>query len=413
MSLLRYVLIFFTCTMAFGARHEFILRFNYQVDIPTVLAGYNVVCYAQHDGEATYRVTIESNLDRQTLVDQLQTITYTAEYNQKTQVRELISAGHIDARAIFILEGEPNEASLNDLNNDTDPEPTIYGQHWLEQIRVGSAWPHSTGHGVTVAVLDTGVDMNHQFLYANLSSWGYDFVDGDWDPSEERDNLDTNQNGIYDEGWGHGTHIAGIIKTVAPGVTIMPVRIADSDGHAELFDIVQGIAHAIWFGADIINLSLSVDDPSPALEDWLDFAKDLGITIVTSAGNENSDSLMFPANVPGVITVASVDRDYRKSDFSNFSPYIDVVAYGEEVLSCAPNNRYVHRSGTSMAAPMVSAQAAIILQLVPGASRHYVRSRIVSTAKDVTYYNSSYYWGLLGYGYMDIWNSITVNNVKK
>lgn len=412
---LRFVFMLFFVTLAHAARHEVILTFNQPVNIMAELSDYNVVSYTQGEETNSYRVQIASNLSTNQLLQQLSSIASVAEPNQKVPLRELMGAGQVDSRSIIILDDDldPDEDLLVERDNDERPAPSVYGQDWLDRIRVGKAWPHTTGQGVVVAVLDTGIDMDHDYLRDNISPWGIDFVDEDYDPSEVRANLDTNNNGIIDEGWGHGTHVAGIIKTVAPDVTIMPIRIADSDGHAELFDIIEGVAYATMMDVDIINLSMSIDEPSQLLQDWITFAQQMNITIVTSAGNDNLKQVKYPANVSGVITVTSIGDSLRKSDFANYSPYVSVAAQGEHVLSASPGNRFVYRSGTSMAAPIVAGQAAIILQLVPFASRYYVRDRILYTTKPIYHANAYQHWDLLGTGYADVWNSITVENLKK
>ncbi|CAM2005104.1 S8 family peptidase [Acanthopleuribacter pedis] len=416
MYYLRFAFIFFPFGLTFAARHHVILTFDHSVNLTYELRNYQVVTSSQGEEINSYRVTIESPLSQNTLIQELSQIATVAEANQKAKIREMMGAGQVDSRSIVMLDDDhdaPDPDWIRERDNDERPDPSIYGQDWLDRIRVDKAWPHSTGQGVVVAVLDTGIDMNHEYLRDNISPWGIDFVDEDYDPSEERRGIDTNGNGVLDEGWGHGTHVAGIIKTVAPDVILLPIRIADSDGHAELFDIVEGIAYATMMGVDIINLSMSIDKPSPILQDWLAYAQALNITIVTSAGNNNLNEVKYPGNVRGVITVTSIGEDLVKSPFANYAYDVSVAAQGENVLSTAPGNRYIYRSGTSMAAPIVAGQAAIILQLVPYASRWYVEDRILWTAKPIYHVNAFQHWDKLGTGYADVWNAITVENLKK
>lgn len=417
MYYLRFAFILFPFGFAIAAHHHVILTFDRSVNLPYELRAYNLVSYTQGEEIHSYRVVIDSSLSHNTLLNQLSTIATVAESNQKARIREPMGAGQVDSRSIVMLdedhEFDPDPDWIEERDNDERPDPSIFGQDWLDRIRVANAWHHSTGQGVVVAVLDTGIDMNHDYLKDNISPWGIDFVDEDYDASEERSNLDSNGNGVIDEGWGHGTHVAGIIKTVAPDVTIMPIRIADSDGHAELFDIIEGISYATMYGVDIINLSMSIDKPSPLLQDWIAFAQAMNITIVTSAGNNNLNELKYPGNVRGVITVTSINENLVKSSFANYSYNVSVAAQGENILSTAPGNRYIYRSGTSMAAPIVAGQAAIILQLVPYASRYYVADRILLTSKPIYHANNYLYWDKLGTGYADVWNAITVYDQKK
>ncbi len=415
MYYLRFSIMLFFVTLAPAAHHQVVLTFHQPVDLVTELANFSVISYTQGEEINSYRVQIESSLSTNDLIKQLSAIADVAEPNQKLELRELMAAGHVDSRSIIILDDDldPDENLLNERDNDERPAPSVFGQDWLDRIGVGKAWPHSTGQGVMVAILDTGIDMNHEYLRDNISYWAIDFVDRDYDPSEERSNLDTNNNGIYDEGWGHGTHVAGIIKTMAPDATLVPIRVADSDGQAELLDIADGVAYAIIVGADIINLSMSIDEPSPMLERWITLAQQVGITIVTSAGNDNLNAIKYPGYLPGVITVTSIGENLKKSEFANYSPYVSVAAQGENILSASPGNRFIYRSGTSMAAPIIAGQAAIILQLAPAESSHYVRDRILNTAKPIYHANDYQYWDMLGTGDADVWNSITVENLAQ
>ena len=392
-----------------GGEHKYLLKFAEPVDVLTVLAEFEVAAYRQLGQKPHYRVTIQSNMNRDQVLNKLRQVypMVTAEHGQKTSVGELESAVSLDSRAIFVLDDMDSRAIFV-LDEIEDPFLALFSQHFVTQVQAEPAWSYSQGEGVVVAVLDTGVDMNHEFLVHNLVP-GWDFVDDDSYPNEERSGLDSNGNGFADEGWGHGTHVAGIIKTIAPRASIMPIRIADSDGQAELEHIIDGLSMAIMSGARVINLSMSIEDPSPMLMDLLDAARFLDILVVTSAGNKDSSRLDFPASEQNVLTVTSVGPGNIRSPFANYSRLVDVAAPGEYIVSCLPGNAYVGRSGTSMAAPIVAGQAAVILELMPGASSEYLQSRILSTAYDIRGFNPGYQ-NKLGRGLADVWNSITLQN---
>lgn len=408
------------CCFGFATKHNLILQFDQPVDILQTLSAYSLLNVRQLADRPVYKVKIDSPLNRQDLLDELYNLPLflSAEENQEVQLQEPEAAASIDSRAIFILDDIDSRAIF--ILDDIDSRAIfildqaerafapLFGQYYVTQIRANDAWPYASGEGVTVAVLDTGVDGEHPFLIANMVP-GYDFIDNDADPREERLGLDSNENGSLDEGWGHGTHVAGILKTIAPRVSIMPIRVADSDGRADVFNIVQGIVFAIFNGADIINLSMSIDDPSPLLEEWLKLAKFANVVVVTSAGNDNSGTLKFPSTESEVITVTSVGPDNVKSPFSNYSKYVDVAAPGEMIVAPLPDGLYIGRSGTSMATPMVAGEAAIILDLVPGASVEYVQHRIKNKARNINSDNPGYR-NLLGRGLADVWNSITLQN---
>lgn len=408
---------------AIAGQHNLILKFDQPVDIAATLASYDLVFHRQLNSEPIYQVKIQSELSRQALLNDIDTLpsVLTAEENQVTSLGELEGAASVDSRLIFVLDdidsrlifvldsegSETMRLSALSYPEQQDFAP-LYQQYHIPMTRTDSAWPHASGEGVVVAVLDTGVDQDHPFLAGSLVP-GYDFVDNDADPEDVRTGLDSNGNGVLDEGWGHGTHVAGLVKTVAPRAQIMPIRVADSDGHVDLFDLVQGISYALMNGADIINMSLSVDDPSPLLQEWLELAKWVNVVVVTSAGNDNHSDLKFPSTESEVLTVTAVGPDYTKTNFANYSKMVDVSAPGDMLASAHPGGYYLYRSGTSMSAPIVAGQAAIILDLAPGSSVEYVTHRIKNKSYDINAYNPDYR-NKMGKGLADIWNSITLQN---
>jgi len=397
-------------SLSYAADYKILIRLNQPTDVQAALSGLQILKLRQIGQMYHYKIVIRSNLSRSALLQEVQLRLQAAssEYDQSSSISTLDAAGLIDSRAIFVLDDIDSRAIFV-LDQSQDPFEPLFGQEHTRFIYAEQAWPYTQGEGVVVAVLDTGADLTHPFLVDNLVQ-GYDFVDMDADPSEERAQLDSNQNGLIDEGWGHGTHVAGIVKTVAPRAGLMPIRVADSDGQAELSAIIQGIAFAVINGAWVINLSMSITETSPLLETWIDIANYYGVIIVTSAGNTNSTVLQHPARNPDVLTVTSVDYLYRKSSFANYSNKIDVSAPGEQIVSCLPGGGYVARSGTSMSAPMVAGEVAILLTLVPTASVDYIHYRVKYKSNNVNWYNPPVYQNKLGIGLIDVWDAITVQD---
>ncbi len=375
---------------SFAAEHSLILRFEYQVTLANVLSAYDVVEARQIPGQPIYQVNINSNLSPASLKSALNQISglATIEDNQRGKATSLVSAAKLDQRPLLVLDDD--ELPLHSATGIPQSTLTYNGLEFLLQIYADYAWPWASGCGVKVAVIDSGIDMTHPFLQHRISPWGYDFVDGDNDPSEERIGLDSNGNGYVDEAWGHGTHVAGIISMIAPGVEIIPIRVVDSDGQANLFDIIAGLEHALYEGADVINLSLSIMDYSDLLHDWILEAKRQNVLIVTSAGNENTNQVDYPASENPVLTVTSLDINYEKSSFANFGPAVDVSAPGENILSTHPGGYFIHRSGTSMSAPMAAAEAALILQWHPNISFNSLRKRVINNTLSVEHLNPAY-----------------------
>lgn len=385
---------------ASAGQYSYILRFDRQVDVQAAY-GDMVESSTQLLSLSTYRVNIVSDQSESSVRAQLadHPSLIAIESNHVGQVDDSIAKSVLDTRPGLILDTRPG-LILDDGAEITDAtrisSAALASQEFLYQIAAPDSWRWSTGRGITVAVLDTGAELDHPYLVNNLVP-GYDFVDDDMDPSEEVYDLDSNENGIISEGYGHGTHVAGIIRAVAPGAGIMPIRVVDQDGVADTFAIAQGIAYALQHGAQVINMSMSLPEASPTLRMWIDIAKRMNVLVVTSAGNNNSTEFTFPANESTVLTVASVGPDFRKSTFSNYGSLVDICAPGEGIISSHIGGTFIERSGTSMAAPIVAAQAAMILQRHPGTNFHRQLNMIENQSWNVDYYNPEYQ-RLLGKG---------------
>lgn len=291
------------------------------------------------------------------------------------------------------------------IPNDTFFTPTdLWG---LYKVNAPTAWDTATGAGVVVAVVDSGVDITHPDLQANIYSA----------PNEIAGNgLDDDSNGYVDDvtGWdffeydnspndtnGHGTHVAGTIAAVgnnqrgvvglAYNSKIMPLRGLGTDGGGWDSGLSQAIVYAALNGADVINNSWGGSGRSPLATDAINLAYSLGVIIVSAAGNSNMESCQFsPANVEKSITVAATDPSDVKTYYSNYGVKLDVAAPGGigqipayGILSTAPptsylestygvptqtgpnGEKYMAISGTSMAAPHVAALAALLIQRRP------------------------------------------------
>ena len=210
-----------------------------------------------------------------------------------------------------------------------------------------------------VAVLDTGVDLDHPALiasFADESLW-WDFYDGDALPQEE---------GTYDsDGFGHGTNVAGIIRQIAPFATILPLRVLGPDGGGDVDSVVAAIQHAVDSGAHIINLSLGSDTRIAALERAISSATAQGVFVIASTGNTGDRNVSFPALIADsdryMLSVTSVAADDNKSGFATYGSMIELAAPGEHVFGPAPDMLMAAWSGTSMAAPMASGALALAM----------------------------------------------------
>src|SRR5688500_6591895 len=186
--------------------------------------------------------------------------------------------------------------------------------------------------------------------------------------------------GLVDEDLGHGTHVSGIIVTEAPGVQIMPIRVLNSDGVGTYWEVAAGIKYAVDHGAKIVNMSLSAPRLTSALADALNYAASRGVIVVAAAGTGTGPN--YPAAYSNPLAVIGVGASDSNDGIPWFSggqiQDTDVYASGASIYSAYPYNGYGLGSGTSMAAPIVSGEAALLVSRYPDWSATQVVQRILS-----------------------------------
>ncbi|MDQ3627535.1 MAG: S8 family serine peptidase [Actinomycetota bacterium] len=256
-------------------------------------------------------------------------------------------------------------------------------QQALSTIRGAEAHQTTRGEGTVVAVLDTGVHLGHPGLSDRFTTDGYDFVDDDFVPEETRNGVDDDADGRIDEGWGHGTHVAGVVSAVAPDARIMPLRVLDDEGLGFVWTTAEAIRWASARGADVINLSLGTAADSALLEDAVEDAEEDGAVVVAAAGNENRSQPQWPAADDDAVGVGSVSPADVRSPFSNHGSWVDVAAPGQDIVSTFPAQVYARWDGTSMATPFVSGQAALLRARRPAVEVEQLIRRIRRTAVPV------------------------------
>jgi major intracellular serine protease len=262
-----------------------------------------------------------------------------------------------------------NEIQENNLNNlemklvpykieaiDEIPEFLSYG---VDQCQVPLIWDTGEkGEGIVIAIIDTGIDYNHPDLKDQVIG-GKNFVDGS-------DNF-------FDDN-GHGTHVSGLVLSMAPEAKILGCKVLNKDGSGSYQGIIDGIRYATnWTGPNnekvrVMNLSLGGPDNEPELEKAILEAVSKGILIVCASGNEgdNNEQTMetgYPALYNESICVAACDENKRLAYFSNNSLEVDTIAAGVNVVSAWPGNQYAYLSGTSMATPHISGIFALLIKL--------------------------------------------------
>jgi subtilisin family serine protease len=262
------------------------------------------------------------------------------------------------------------------------------------QLRAPAAWQQSTGAGVTVAVLDTGVQLDRLELRGRIWTNPGEIAgngrddDGDGIADDVHGADFVNGDGVPADDEGHGTHVAGIIaarglvRGLAPGATILPVKVLDSRKSGNAHWLAQGIQYAVARGARILNVSVNGDGVSAELEGAIRAAEAAGAVIVASAGNDGRDlgaRPSYPISFPeaSVIGVGATDARGERAAFSNHGAGVDITAPGDDILSLGRPG-FAYRSGTSMAAAYVSATLALEAAAAPGVAASALRAALVA-----------------------------------
>lgn len=299
----------------------------------------------------------------------------------------------------------PNDAHFTAHQwNFENTGQTIVGQAGTVDADVDgpTAWDSATGStasgAVKVAVLDSGVDQDHEDLSAKIVA--------------QRNFTSSNTADVEDR-WGHGTHVAGIVGAISnngigvaggcPECVLMNGKVLNDDLNGAYSWYANGITWAADNGAKVINLSAGGSSPSRTLERAVNYAWNKGAVFVAAAGNSGNTSKLYPAAYTNAIAVAATDNRDQKTSFSSYgSKWVDVAAPGLNVFSTTPNHpfknetingrqkNYDYGSGTSMSSPMTAAVAALTWSSPYGTSNSAVRSRLEATADDIP--GTGAYW---------------------
>jgi subtilisin family serine protease len=376
------------------------------------------------DINATYKTTVEARLAKLPGV-------YLLEIPETTDpLGELLPAMEADTRLAY---AEPNfiirtaetddhrgdgrfKARPDDVSPSSAPSSEQYA---ARALGLPDAHKVSLGRGVKVAVLDTGIQRSHPALKDNLrtdrkrSIRGYDFIDNDRSPSDSATGLDEDGDGLSDEMVGHGTHVAGIVDLTAPGAKILPLKVLNSEGSGEAFQLGRAILYARAAGAHVINLSLGSPHPSKLVRETVKKALKRNIVVAAAAGNDGNTLLHYPAArddgvavSDGLLAVAAVDQNEQKADFSNYGTWVDLAAPGVEIRSTYPVGQHAYWSGTSMATPFVAGQAALVRKASGVGNAIAIEEAMRTSARDLKT-QDPLFGQFLGAGHADVCASIS------
>ena len=260
------------------------------------------------------------------------------------------------------------------------PNDEEFADQWgLEKMMVPEAWNITTGSSsVTVAILDTGIDANHPDLSDRMVA-GYDVVHG--------------MAGIPEDDHGHGTEMAGIIAAKGQNGTgisginwncrVLPVKVLDSNGVGSTADVAQGLIYAAEHGAQIINMSFGGTGSSEILNETIQYVHQRNVVLVAAAGNEDTDSPVYPAAYPNVLAVTATGPDDQKWPGANFGNHLGLAAPGVGILTTAFNGGYRYGTGTSHAAAMVSGVAALLKAKDARYSNTQIERQLQASADDL------------------------------
>jgi subtilisin family serine protease len=306
----------------------------------------------------------------------------------------------------WIQAAEPNYIAYA---ADTYPNDPYIDRQWnMRRIYAPAAWDLTMGDDtIVVAVVDTGIDYSHP-EFAGRRRPGWDYVNDDNDPSDDN---------------GHGTHVSGILAAAAGNgigvaglaskVKILPLKVLDSAGSGYYSNIIKAIYAAADYPTKIINLSLQSTQASDILHQAVADVAGQGCLVVAAAGNygDSGNPVVYPAAYAEGFTVAASDHYDNWASYSGFKPYVDLAAPGgaswDQIWSTVPTSSYDYDYGTSMAAPLVSAAAALVWTYQPAATRQQVTGILKRAADKVGgAYDADGRNDYFGYGRLNIGRAV-------
>jgi len=278
-----------------------------------------------------------------------------------------VAAAYQRNRHVQYAEPDYIASAVGSVNDPYYLNATLWG---LMKVQAPQAWDITIGSpNVSVAILDTGVDLSHPDLQGKIVS-----------------SVNFSSSATASDMYGHGTHVAGIaaaatnngvgIAGLGYNTTVMNVKVLGDDGTGSYAAVANGITWAADHGARVINMSLGGTTPSTTLESAVNYAWGKGVVVVAAAGNSSSTTQSYPAAYSNAIAVAATNADDTLASFSNRGDWVDISAPGVSIYSTVPTGScplcastgYGYASGTSMASPFVAGLAALVITHVTDAN---------------------------------------------
>ncbi|MGQ8873876.1 S8 family peptidase [Paenibacillus sp. TSA_86.1] len=357
-----------------------------------------VIRFRQDPGERDMR-TIRSDLKMQSVRKLGYTYVFRSETMNYKQLRDYFGSKwnplYMEPHYMYLT----NETAAEQPDVPIPNDVLFSDYQWnLPAIETNRGWNITKGNkDVIVAVVDTGVDVNHPDLKGKLLE-GYNVVNPGNKPLDDV---------------GHGTHVAGIIGAIVnnnEGVAgmswynkVLPVKVLDNSGSGTTYAVAEGIIWAADHGAKVINMSLGNYADAQFLHDAIKYAFDRDIVLIAATGNDNTERPGYPAAYPEVFAVSATDPDMNKATYSNYGDYVDVTAPGSSIASTYPDNQYAALSGTSMASPHVAALAGLIRSLNPDLTNTEVMDLMRQSVIDLGEPGHDKYYG---YGQIDVYKAL-------
>jgi len=271
---------------------------------------------------------------------------------QDSQINDTRGFDHVAS----VSNPESSSSLSYELPKYNDP---YYSLQW-SLIRINMVNIHAAGVGtpeIRVAILDTGIDQDHEDLQNKVI-----------------ESINFSSSGTTYDVYGHGTHVAGIIAAeanngrgiagIAPFARLLNIKVADDRGRCESSAVAQGIIWATDHGARVINLSLEIKNPSQELQNAIDYAWVKGAVLIAAGSNENGEGDIYPARYSNCIAVTATRPNDTIGPVAAYPEWMDVAAPGFNIYSAMPGNTYGYKSGTSFATAHVSGMAALLFSLV-------------------------------------------------